>query len=171
MQVWTDQQLTSQIPTAPEKTVLSESYLLCKSEHSKGDKPLIIKSDASSAKSIVFLGKTDADVYTIEKISDLNYIAHSVNEIAPEAYTTLNFNRLTGELTHQSRLPAEVVKILVSVCEKRLDPSECRPRVEKIRGGSLFDCMNTMEFACPRIINSGLPSPLRYQCRKAETRF
>jgi hypothetical protein len=167
MQIWTNPHFGSTVPAVSAQ----ESYFLCKSEYSKGDIPLIIKGDASGAKSMVYSGKTDTDVFTIEKVADLHYIAQNSNAEAAEAYTTLRFNRLTGELISQSRLPSEALKLLVSICEKRIDDKECRTRIERIKGASMWDCLNSLESSCPRLISSGLPAALRYQCRKVEARF
>jgi hypothetical protein len=85
----------------------------------------------------------------------------------------MDLNRLTGELVTQGRYTAEVLDLLIKVCDGKVPSGKCPPRIEKMKGGfSLVDCMGTAnDLYCPRFKNVGLPMPLRSQCRKAEGRF
>lgn len=150
---------------------LSETYFLCKPDSMNKDWPLIIKSRDGVARQIIYPGKTDADVYDVEEITDLLYIANWPNPESIDAFSTMNLNRVTGQLIVQHRLPAKAMSVLFDACDKRIPVTECTPRIEKV-GGSWVDCFGlTNDNFCPRLKNTGLRDPLRAQCRKTETRF
>jgi hypothetical protein len=160
------QRMTKQGP------VLTESYFICKPEHGR-ESSLIIKSEDSAAKELVFPWKTDADSFFIEKTTEMYYVANNTNPEAPEAHSTIELNRVTGEFTIINRRPRAVVTLLMSICERRVPPTECRERVDRIPGGSWIDCLAIAnDVACPGLSqNSNISGRFRYQCRAVERRL
>jgi hypothetical protein len=153
---------------------LTESFYVCRPDL-KQDKEssLLIKSDSSGAREMVFPWKSDADVLTLEETTDLYYRANAKNSEVSEAYSSIDLNRVSGELFITSRISNDVVKLLVSICDRRAPLSECRSRMENIRGGSLTDCLSVVDdIACSRVRSgTNISGRFRYQCRSVERRF
>jgi hypothetical protein len=150
----------------------TEAYFLCQSSLGGKDSPFIIKSAGGVAKSLVFPWKSDADVFNIEETTDLHYGAYERNPEAPEAYSSIDLNRVIGEFFIATKLSDGARDLLTSICERRVPGNECEARLKTIKGGGSSDCWTMVdEYACARIKNTGIPNRSKYQCRAGERRF
>jgi hypothetical protein len=150
----------------------TEAYFLCQSSLGGKESPLIIKSVGGNAKSMVFSWRSVLDIFNIEETTDLHYTAYERNPEAPEAYSSIDLNRVTGEFILANKLSDGARDLLTSICERRVPGNECEARLKTIKGGGSSDCWTMIdESACARIKNTGIPSRFKYQCRASERRF
>jgi hypothetical protein len=150
----------------------TEAYFLCQPSLGGKDSPLIIKSAGGIAKSMVFPWRSDSDVFSIEETTDLHYVAYERNPEAPEAYSSIDLNRVTGEFSITNKLSDGARELLTSICERRVPHNECESRLETIKGGGSSDCWTMVdELTCARVKNTGISIRSKYQCRAGERRF
>jgi hypothetical protein len=121
---------------------------------------------------MVFAWKSDSDVFNIEETTDLHYVAYERNPEAPEAYSSIDLNRVTGEFYIANKLSDGARELLTSICEKRVPGNECEARLKGVKGGGSSDCFSVVDqYGCARIKNTGIPNRSKYQCRACERRF
>jgi hypothetical protein len=61
---------------------------------------------------MVFAWKSNSgDVFNIEETTDLHYVAYERDSDAPEAYSSIDLNRVTGEFYIANKLSDGVVEI------------------------------------------------------------
>ena len=151
----------------------AERYFICKYGQSNLESALIIKGDRSGAKTMTFSWKSNGDEFRIEETTDLYYKAVEASPEASEAYSSLELNRVSGELFMTSRVSNDAVKLLAAGCDKRIQPNECGSRMKSIRGGDLVSCMSTAnDLECSRWRSgTNFGGRYRYECRSAERRF
>jgi len=152
----------------------SESYFVCKPAQADKGSGLIIKSDSTGAKAIVFAWKTDADTFSIEQTTDLHYLANEPNFRANEAYTSIDLNRVTGEMIITDRRPTAAMKLLQSICDKRTPVDQCVSQMNNISGGDTSDCSRMANdlIVCPYLNTvNNISGRFSYRCASAERRF
>ena len=150
----------------------ADDHYLCESPLVEGRKPLVVKYSGSEATEILFaLKKADgADSYQIKERDDVYYRADEVSPDAPDAFASLQINRLSGELEVTSRISKDAVQLLASICDRRVPRTECIDRMSKIRGGSLTFCL----FGEPAVScdkwrkGTSVSGPYTYQCKRTE---
>jgi hypothetical protein len=165
--------------SAPERTEkdagYTESYYLCKPDSGLRERSLIIKGDRSGATTIVFPWDTQEDAFRIEETTDLTYVAIQESPKAPDAYGSIELNRVSGDMVATSRISSEAVKLLVEICDKRVPLTECGSRMRSIPGGSWPYCGilgARDDIECPKWRNgSNIAGRFRYQCRSADRKF
>jgi hypothetical protein len=171
--LWTTSRTTEVVKSAREAEGQFENFFACKWSEGTRQSQLQIKGDRRGARLIVFPYKSDSELYRITESTDLYYLAVEETPDTPESAVTLEISRVTGEMSVTTRLPHEAVKLLADICDRRIPPTECRQRIERIKGGSWINCMsiaNDME--CPKW-KSGNNFVMRsqYRCERVERRF
>jgi len=134
---------------------------------------LVIKSDASGAKEMIFPWRTDGDRFRIDETTDLHYIATDIEEEGSKITdSTLDLNRITGDLYVINRFTPKALQVMVALCEKKLQPQDCKMEMERL-GGSGFDCLIiSPETSCKSWLEgNNFQMRSGYSCRTAERRF
>jgi hypothetical protein len=151
---------------------LTESYQLCKTENSSRESALVIKSEGGHAKEMVFPWHGDAEVFRVDQINDLHYIATAAVQSGTEGPSTLDLNRVSGDLEVVSRYSDEAVKLLADICEKRVPGDQCGPLMEKL-GGNVLNCFSVDFVSDCKKWTSGnnFIGRYKYVCRRAEQKF
>jgi hypothetical protein len=173
MNYWQDRGATA-VPKfngETQATARPDSYYICQLDQGK-PKALIIKGDSSGAKKIIFPWKTDGDEFLIEQTTDLHYVAKNVEPKPSPTDSSLELNRITGDLYLTSRLKAEAVTLLASICDKRVPPGQCTPGMERL-GGNVFDCLGVLvESECQKwTTGNNFRGRFQYLCKATERRF
>jgi hypothetical protein len=179
MQAGLDQYLSpakpssSQTKLAAQEEVTSDTYFLCNSELMKRDSTMVVRGDKAGAKLILFPGKTDSDVFRVTETPTTQYTAVRDEAGFPEAFASIETNRISGELIYTARIPFQSAKLLADICNKRIPLTECRPRIDKIRDGDWISCMSVAnDMECPKwVAGSNITGRYKYQCRSAERRL
>lgn len=151
---------------------ISESYQLCKTERTNKESALVIKSERGRVTEMVFPWHGDAETFRVDKINELHIIATAADQSGTEGPSTLDFNRVSGDLEVVSRYSNEAVKLLADICEKRIPVDQCAPLMEKI-GGNLWDCISA-DFVnnCKKWTSgNNFIGRFQYSCRNADRRF
>jgi hypothetical protein len=130
---------------------------------------LMIKSDKAGAKEIIFPWRTDGDRFQIDKTTDLHYFATNVEEKYSRVSTsTMELNRVTGEMQIINRYTPEALKIVVGACNKTIP--DCANRLKEMGGGDL-SCF-ILPTDCPRFLEgNNFQMRSQYTCRAADRRF
>jgi hypothetical protein len=150
----------------------ADDHYLCESPLVEGRKPLVVKYSGSEPTEILFAFKKagGADSYEIKQRDDIYYRADEISPDAPDAFASLQINRLSGELEVTGRISNEAVQLLASICDRRVPRTECLDRMNKIKGGSLTFCIfGEPAVSCDRWRNgTNLSGRYTYQCKRAE---
>jgi hypothetical protein len=153
----------------------ADDYYLCESPLVEGQTPLVVKYSGGTATEILFVFKKadGSDSYQIKERDDIYYRADEVSPDAPDAFASLQINRLSGELEVTSRISNEAVQLLASICDRRIPRTECLDRMSKIKGGSLTYCIfGEPAVSCDKWRNgTNISGRHTYQCKRTERRF
>jgi gas vesicle protein len=94
------------------------SYI-CQWSGGTRESALLIKSDTSGAKEMIFPWKTDGDRFRIDETTDLHYIGTDIEEKKSEAtVSTFDLNRVTGDLYIINRFTPKALQVMVALCQK-----------------------------------------------------
>jgi hypothetical protein len=169
MQLGLDRYLVERPAASPEAQAATDTFFLCKFDLSGKDSALVVQSTKLGAKTLLFPGKTDQDVFRITESTTTQYRAVSDSPDFPEAFATIELNRVSGEMTETLRIPNKSAKLLADICAKKIPPSECRQRIDIIREGDWISCMSVAnDMECPKwLAGSNVTSRFRFQCRPA----
>ena len=163
-------------PGKADKTTSSTQTMasyVCQWNGGTRESALVIKSDASGAKEMIFPWSTAGDRFRINETTDLHYIAMDIEEKGGKiSNSTLDLNRITGDLYVTSRFTPKALQVLVALCEKKLQPQDCKLEMERL-GGSEFDCLIiSPEINCKGWLEgNNFKVRAGYSCRAAERRF
>jgi hypothetical protein len=150
----------------------ADDNYLCESPLVEGQKPLVVKYSDGAATEILFVFKKadGADSYLIKERDDSHYRADEASPDAPDAFASLQINRLGGELEVTSRISKDAVELLASICDRRIPHTECIDRMSKIKGGSLTFCIfGEPAVSCDRWRNgTNVSGRYTYQCKRTE---
>jgi hypothetical protein len=93
-----------------EASTTTNSFFLCKfllpNLDDKSVSTLVVQSDNSGAKTLLFPGETDQDVFRVTESTATKYTAVRDSPDFPEAFATIELNRVSGEMTKTTRIPA-----------------------------------------------------------------
>jgi hypothetical protein len=157
--------------TQTSNTQMMASYV-CQWNGGTRESALVIKGDAAGAKELIFPWRTDGDRFRIDETTDLHYIATDIEEKKSKiAVSTLDLNRVTGDLYVTNRFTPKALQIMVALCEKKLQPQDCNQEMERL-GGSKSDCIIFLETSCKRWLEgNNFVMQAGYSCREAKRRF
>jgi len=148
----------------------ADDNYLCESPLVEGRTSLVVKYDGSAATEMLFVFKKAdrPDSYRIKERDDTYYRADEISPDAPDAFASLQINRLSGELEVTSRISKEAVQLLASICDRRIPGTECVDRMNKIRGGSLTFCLfGEPAVSCDKWRNgTNISGRYTYQCKR-----
>jgi hypothetical protein len=150
----------------------ADDRYICESPLVEGQKPLVVKYGGGVATEILFAFKRAdrADSYQIKQRDDIYYRADEASPDAPDAFASLQINRLSGELEVTSRISKDAVELLAGICDRRIPRTECIDRMSKITGGSLAFCLfGEPAASCDRWRKgTNVSGPYTYQCKRTE---
>jgi hypothetical protein len=142
------------------------SYYLCKWNPGTRESQLQISGDGSGAKTILFPYKGGSDLYRIVEANDLHYFAVEESPAAPEAFASLDIDRLSGEMVFTNRASTAALQLGLDLCENRISLEQCKHRM-----ASLSDCL-VLPDACARFRGgNNISMRSRFDCRSVERRF
>lgn len=146
-----------------------DSFYRCKHDSSNEEISLAVRSDGTST-TILVRSRNGDRTYYVTKTTPVSYEADTKNVNAPEAFSSLELDRLSGDLRVQERIPNAVTKVLAEACKGNIPVSECNTMMSKVSAEHAFLCMTTQDGQCPRW-TAGLNTfkgAARYLCRPTE---
>jgi hypothetical protein len=137
--------LTATCATAHAK----EDHFRCKHDSSNEEISMAIKSEPSST-TIVIRSRDGMRTYFVSQSTSIMYKAETKNSEAPEAFSSIEIDRLSGDLRIQERISYASTKVLAEVCRSNLPVAECRTMMSKVSEADVFLCGTTADGQCPR---------------------
>jgi hypothetical protein len=146
-----------------------DAYYRCKHDSSNEEISMAIQGEAPST-TITIRSRDGIRTYFVSQSSALTYQAETKNSDAPEAYSSLELDRLSGDLRLQERISQAAVGVLADVCRKNISVTDCRTMMSKVSEPDAFLCGTTADGQCPRWL-AGMNTyrgAARYLCRPTE---
>ncbi len=141
----------------------------CKHDSSNEEISLTVEGGASPA-AITIRSRDGTRTYFVSESSALTFKAETRNSEAPEAFSSLELDRMSGDLRLQERISYASTKVLADVCRRNLSVAECRTMISKVSDQDAFLCGTTADGQCPRWL-AGMNTyrgAARYLCQPAK---
>ena len=149
-----------------------DTFYRCGHDSSYEEISMAIQNDGSATE-ILIRSQNGDRTYYITKTAPLSYRAETKNSSAPEAYSSLELDRVSNELRIQERISDATASVLAEVCKRNIPISECKAMVDKVNDQHAFLCMTIQDGQCPRWIAgvNTFKGTARYLCHQTPTDF